>query len=60
MLIKTSQPALFMEIDRPMIVQACQEYLYRQAGQIGYKGIYREKTKSRIRSLIQEVEFLSK
>ena len=49
-----------MEIDRPIIVQACQEYLYRQAGQIGYKGIYRDKIKSRIRSLIQEVEFLSK
>ena len=60
MLVKTTAPTLFMEIDRPIIVQACQEYLYRQAGQIGYKGIYRDKIKSRIRSLIQEVEFLSK
>ena len=56
LLVKTTPPMLFLEIDRPIIVQACQEYLYRQAGQIGYKGIYREKIKSRIRTLIQETE----
>ena len=59
-LVKNTPPALFMEIDRPIIVQSCQEYLYRQAGQIGYKGIYREKIKSRIRTLIQELELLTK
>ena len=59
-LVKNTPPALFLEIERPIIVQSCQEYLYRLAGQIGYRGIYREKIKSRIRTLIQELELLAK
>lgn len=60
MLVKNTLPPLFLKIERPVIVQACQEHLYRMAGQIGYKGIYREKIKSRIRTLIQELEMIIK
>ena len=59
MLIKTSQPVLFLEIDRPVIVQACQEYLYHLAGQMGYKGIFRSKIKSKLKTMIQELENLT-
>ena len=56
LIIRTAAPYIILEIRRPAMVIAFQEYLMRKADSVGYSGINREKIRMELRSLIQELE----
>lgn len=56
LLIRTSKPFFVLEMQRPELVMACQEYLMKKAEQIGYAGIHKERIRIRIKGLIKELQ----
>lgn len=55
LIIRTAKPLMTLDIRRPSMVTAFQEHLLRKADAVGYEGIYREKARMTLRSLIQEL-----
>ena len=55
LIARTVTPLMTLDIRRPSMVTAFQEHLLRKADAVGYEGIYREKVRMALRSLIQEL-----
>ena len=56
LMMRTSGTPMMLEIYRPEMVMACQEYLMRQAEKLGYKGIHKTKNIRKIKELIRELQ----
>lgn len=55
LLFRPTATALILEMQRPELVIACQEYLLHKADILGYDGIHRETTRRTLLKLIKEL-----
>ncbi|MGN0368029.1 MAG: hypothetical protein ACI4EK_04540 [Wujia sp.] len=53
---KVCEPFLMLEMKRPELVIACNEYLIRKAEKLGYAGVHKQKTQIQIQRLIKELK----
>ena len=51
LVIRNTKPVILLDIRRPPMIIAFREHLLR----MGYEGIHREKTRMKLRALIQEL-----
>ena len=55
LVIRNTKPVILLGIRRPPMIIAFREHLLRKAEAMGYEGIHREKTRMKLRALIQEL-----